>query len=277
MKNQTTKRNAPLFYAICCSVLLVNPLSTLHAQEKDKGKVSIKISTEGVEVSKGDKDIVGHQNAKKKGKASISSLVLDFGFLNYIDNTPANAAYDANIYALKNNKSINFNITQMYGASLVRSHLYLVTGLGFNFNNYRYSDYLSYTKLASGTIGSYYNVFTPDTNVLTVAPKKNKLATNYITVPLMLQAKLGQGKKKFVIGAGISAGYLVKGWHKSITAGSKEKKNVGYAYNPYAINAIGEIGINNRIRLYGSYGLTNIHKQPLVHNALAFGLRFGGI
>jgi hypothetical protein len=255
--------------------------SQVYAQDtpvKPKGdKITIKIGSDGIDVSSGSKDIIGDAQKKKKGKSRTSGLVLDFGFANFIDNTPANAAYNANLYDLKTAKSTAFNIQQQYGFSIVRSHLYVVTGLGLNVNNYRYEGDLQFGKPSATLPPSVYYTDYEPLNLAIATIKKSKVATNHLTVPLMLQAKLGEGRKKFVIAGGLSGGYLIKGWNKAVYTNNKDKDKINYVFNPYALNAIGEIGIDNRIRFFASYGLTPMHNQPLKHNAVTFGIRCFGL
>ncbi len=274
MKNtkRIVKNTALIIVLLVANKLVAQPVAP---KPKDENKVRIQIGGgNGIELSTGEKDIIGDAQKKRKGKSTTSSLVFDFGFVNHIVEANYVNPKGANYMDLRTNKSINFNITQLYGFSLIKKNLYLVTGAGMNFNNYRYTNNLNYAPAIIGdSVFTNYN-----TQLLaTTSLKKSKVATNYITVPLMLQAKIGQGKKKFVLGGGVSGGYLVRGWQKAVYSSNKDKQNISYAFNPFALNAIGEIGIDNRIRFYGSYGLTNIHKAPLKYNPITFGLRINGL
>jgi hypothetical protein len=281
LKKNIMKKQINTFKSLAIGIAFISNFSAIAQTgiapkpSNSKDKISIKISTNGVEMSKGDKDILGDAQKTKKGKRNTSSLALDFGFCNFTKDVNYIEAQGINITNLKTAKSLNFNITQFYGLSLYKKNIYVITGLGMNINNYRY---ISNLQFAPPGIGIFiFNDYEPKAVATTVNMKKNKIATNYLTVPLMLQFKLGEGKKKFVLGGGMSAGYLIKGWQKVVYSGSRDKENISYVFNPFALNAIGEIGIDNRIRFYGSYSLTPIHKMPIQQNAFTFGLRFGGI
>jgi hypothetical protein len=81
--------------------------------------------------------------------------------------------------------SIGLNVAE-FGIRLVKDHMTLVTGLGFEFNNYFYKN--NYTLVS-------------DTNSLVAfdmpGPKydKNKLTVSWFRVPLLLQFNTGSGRK----------------------------------------------------------------------------------
>jgi Outer membrane protein beta-barrel domain len=282
---------------ILAITLLIISVCNTTAQVNPKEKVKISIGTDGVDVSRGDKQYVGKKKKNTESRVS-STLGFDLGF-NTFDNSDVNStafqnapnnpstnfigtAGKENSLALNGGKSINVNLYPFnYSIHLYKRSINLITGLGVNFFNYRYSNDITFfannplamTPTPSGGTTLIYNK-----NKTT--PSKSKVAASYVTVPLMLQFKPNLGSKKpIVIGAGISAGYLLKGWYKAKgTDDGKYRDNISYAFNPIQINAIGEFGIDDRIRFFGSYSLTSLYKTGLPQQRpVTFGIRFFGL
>jgi Outer membrane protein beta-barrel domain len=275
-----------IILAICTTWLM-----QATAQEKnDKQKVSISIGSGGVNVTKGDKKIVGKKRDKSNDRIS-STLGFDLGFNNFnnggmtnnfahrIDNpgTIDGAAGNINSLDLNTYKSVNVALYPfMYSIHLYKKSVNLTTGLGFNWFNYRYVNDVKPIKMQDSNGVSYDAAIAYNSHNATLS--KNKLASSYLTLPISLQFKPSIGKNRLVIGGGISIGYLLKGWNKSKTSsGSKDHQTISYAFNPWQVNAIAEIGIDDKIRLYGSYGLTNYYKSPLNQKQVSFGIRFFGL
>jgi Outer membrane protein beta-barrel domain len=280
---------------IIAITLLILSVCSTTAQVNPKEKVKISIGSDGVDVSRGDKQYVG--KSKKSETSRISStLGFDLGF-NTFDNSDVNTFSNAaintnsnfvgtagkeNSLALNGSKSINVNLYPFnYSLHLYKKSVNIITGLGVNFFNYRYSNDITFFT-------SNPNIMTPTPsggntliyNKNKTTPSKSKVAASYVTVPLMLQFKPNIGSKKpLVIGAGMSFGYLLKGWYKAKgTDDGKYHDNISFAFNPIQINAIGEFGIDDRIRFFGTYSLTSLYKNGLPQQKpITFGIRFFGL
>jgi hypothetical protein len=268
--------------------------STTSDSSKNKNVISIHVSgPDGFNVSSGNKKIVGKKKNKKSNDRISSTLGFDMGLNSFapLPNSTvgpyiiANAtptitgqAGQENSLTLNNLKSINVSLTPFnYSIHLYKKSVNIITGLGVNWFNYRFENDVSFTRIADSTggiiteAGLLYN-----SNA--TAQKKTKVACSYLTVPFMLQVKPRIGKNRLVLGAGASAGYLLKGWYKSKSKdGDVNKENISYAFNTWQVNAIGEIGIDDKIRLYGSYGLSNLFKTPVELRPITIGIRFFGL
>jgi Outer membrane protein beta-barrel domain len=271
--------------------LNVNAQSTTTDDEKPKDKVSISIGSKGINVSKGDKNIVGKKKKRDRDRIS-STLGFDLGFnsfdnskmttnfLHQVANPGAIAGTAGNVNSLDINayKSINVALYPfMYSIHLYKKSVNINTGLGFNWFNYRYENDVKPIKMLDSATGISYDAAI-SYNSHNANLSKNKLASSYLTLPISLQFKPKIGRNRFVIGGGVSVGYLLKGWNKSKTSsGSKDHQSISYAFNPWQVNAIAEIGIDDKIRLYGSYGITDYYKTPLKQKQISFGIRFFGL
>ena len=147
-------------------------------------------------------------NHVKPANLSTNWLIIDLGFTNYNDKTnysgTAAQAFapgsNSNWFNLKNNKSVDVNIWLfMQRLNVVNHVVNLKYGLGVELNNYRYQDNIKYTT----------NPLTQATVVIqdTTSYSKNKLAADYVTVPVMINFNFTPNLREgFGISVGISAG-----------------------------------------------------------------------
>jgi hypothetical protein len=107
---------------------------------------------------------------------------------------------------------------------------------------------------------------------------KNKLFAKYLTVPFQLNFKSDpKSNKSFYMSAGMSAGYLVDARNKQKSSErGKQKYDGNFNLNNWRFATIGELGVGG-IRLYGSYGLTNLFDKNTTRfefSPYTIGLRF---
>ena len=125
--------------------------------------------------------------------------IIDLGFANYNDQTdygqagsflvnrPGFPAINGSDFKLRTGKSVNVNIWFfMQTLHLVKENVNLKYGLGLELNNYRYRSAISYKEngpvpYSNGSITNAPFVFRDS-----ISFSKNKLAADYLTVPLML-------------------------------------------------------------------------------------------
>jgi hypothetical protein len=217
--------------------------------------------------------------------------MLDLGVNSLVDNTlyptPGGSNFFMNVdaphnnkdlFSLRQGKSVNVNIYPV----LLKANLYhsprqritLATGLGLQLYNFRFTKPVSYQS-------------DPATHVIldSVSFSKNKLAFNYLTVPLMLNAKTRIGSRGgshgywLVYGAGVSGGYLLSSWTKQISEErGKQKNHDDFNFSKTNLCVNGEIGLDGYFRLYASYQLTKLHEDgPLDQHPFSIGIRFLGI
>jgi hypothetical protein len=169
---------------------------------------------------------------------------------------------------LINGKSSNFNLwIVQQKVSLYKNKLNLKYGVGFEMFNFRLEQPVSFRNDL------------PNKMILdNISFSKNKLFAKYLTVPFQLNFKSDpKSNKSFYMSAGMSAGYLVDARNKQISSErGKQKHDGNFNLNNWRFATIGELGVGG-IRLYGSYGLTNMFEQSV--NRIEFhpytiGLRF---
>lgn len=219
---------------------------------------------------------------KRNRNANVSTnwWIVDLGFNNIVDNTDyAKAAsspylqsgtelFDEDDFKLRAGKSVNVNVwIFMQKLNLVKHVVNLKYGLGVELYNFRYkkSNNISYRE------GSPSYIFRDS-----VSFSKNKLATDYITVPLMLNFNTTprSGQRGFSFSVGVSAGYMYSNRNKQISdERGKEKEKGDLGLNRFKLAYIGELGLGP-VRLYGSYAITDLHEKGLEQRPFAIGVRF---
>lgn len=239
----------------------------------------------------GDSSIVMERNysSKKSGKISTNWLVLDLGFSNYNDQTnygaagsylvnkPGSPALGSPDFKLRTGKSVNVNIWLfMQRMSLVKNYVNLKYGLGVELNNYHFKSPLTYRE--NGTVPYSNGIVTNEAFVFrdSISFSKNKLAADYVTVPLMLNfsSNPNNGKKGFSLSAGVSGGYLYgqRNKQKSIERGN-DKNRGDFDMERFKLSYIGELGLGP-VKLYGSYSPTSMYSRGLDVRPYTFGIRF---
>lgn len=227
----------------------------------------------------------GRRN-EKPGNVSTNWCIIDIGFSNYSNQTKdyssaggylynrtGTAPLGENDFDLNVGKSININVWFfMQRLNLIKHHLNLKYGLGLELNNYRYSSQVSYLKENSFVTG-----VAPSPTIIrdSVSFSKNKLATDYVTIPLMLNYSTNpyNQHKGFSISAGVSAGYLYSQRNKQISDDrGKQKTNGGIGVEQFKFSYVGEIGLGP-VRLYGSYSPTSFYKKQLDMRPYTLGIR----
>ncbi len=228
----------------------------------------------------------GERRRGKHSNVSTNWIILDLGFSNYINKTTdysnagsyiynrvGAAPLGENDFDLNVGKSINVNIWLfMQRLNLISHHVHLKYGLGIELNNYRYKSSVSYLKENTFVTGvAPAPVIMRDSIIFS----KNKLATDYITVPLMLSYSTNPNShnKGFGLSFGISAGYLYSQRNKQISdERGKEKTTGGIGIKQFKFSYIAEIGLGP-VRLYGSYSPTSFYKKQLDIRPYTLGIR----
>jgi hypothetical protein len=179
---------------------------------------------------------------------------VDLGFNSYLTSSgelSLPAEYD--YLSLNSGKSVEVTVNALQqNVSLNRKgNIGFVTGLGLNYNNYRFENNIVLAKDDMGNL-SYEFI---DGNV-----DKTKLTTLYLTAPLLFELQLSKQKKdEFYISAGGIVGYRLSSHTKVVTEedGKKDKdKNQGsFTLNDFKYGVQARIGYRS-INIYGSYYLS---------------------
>lgn len=201
-------------------------------------------------------------------------FIVDLGFANYSDNTDYMAAQsqgfvsgDINEESLKlrTGKSVNVNIwVFMQKLNLAKHILNLKYGLGVELNNYRFdNEQVQFLQDPTKIV----------LNEEWKGIKKNKLAADYVTLPLMLNVNFTPGKKAgFGLSGGVSAGYLYSSRQKIKVGSDKDKTHDDFNLRKWKLAYIGELSLGP-VRLYGSYSLKSIFDKGLDQTPYNVGLR----
>ena len=236
-----------------------------------------------------DSSVTVIRQRKNASRVSTNWVIVDLGFANYNDKTNyINATADGYLvnrpgapllgkddFKLRTGKSINVNIWFfIQQLNIIKQNVSLKYGLGLELNNYRYKSAVSYKE--DGAI--------PYTNTVTNKPfifrdslsfSKNKLAADYLTVPVMLNfSTYHPGKKGFNLAFGVSGGYLYGQRNKQRSDALGKQKNKGdYDLEKFKFSYIGELGVGP-VKFYASYTPKSIYEHSLDMRPYNFGIRF---
>jgi hypothetical protein len=268
-----------LLAGLCIGVTAMAQTDTTNNQSKKEDTIRIGSL---IIVKKGDRHYENNNGSdnetkdrRRKQQVSTNWVIIDLGFANYSDKTNYTNAVAAGVVApgigkeqfnLRNGKSIDVNIWLfMQRLNVIKHVVNLKYGLGIELNNYRYESPLWYNKTN--------NIFTED---ITRHYKKNKLAVDYITVPLMLNFNFTPGNgynRSFGFSAGVSAGYLYSSRQKMITIeDGKQKTHDDFYLRPFKISYVGELQLGP-VKLYGSLATQSMFEKGLDQTPYNIGLR----
>ena len=162
-------------------------------------------------------------------------------------------------------KSTNVNIWLfMQRVNMIKHVVNMKYGLGIELNNYKYREPIRFLETSK-----------PLVIMENVEYEKNKLAADYITMPLMLHFNFTPNSKThgFGLSAGMSGGYLYSSRQKTVGGGmGKHKERDDFDLRKFKLAYIGEISLGP-VRLYGSYATRSMFKNGLDQTPYSFGLR----
>jgi hypothetical protein len=220
--------------------------------------------------------ITSRKNSDKPSNVSTNWWIVDLGFSNYSDNTnPASAeaqAFAGDAYAanadwaqLRAGKSRNVNIWIFMQRINLASHaVNLKYGVGLELNNYFFDDSKVRFQKSPTRITSDQHL---------ADAKKNKLAADYVTVPVMLNFNFTPKKKRtFGFSAGVSAGYLYSARHKTKMDGNVDKTKSDFDLERWKLSYVAEL-LLGPVKLYGSYAFDNMWEKGLDQRPYTVGFR----
>lgn len=239
------------------------------------GMIIIKENKDNEGKKKEPNIVISNHHKRKSSNLSTNWFIFDFGFSNFTDNTNYPAAIASGFlgqgvtpdqFDLRTGKSVNVNIWFfMQRFNMVKHVLNLKYGLGLELNNYRFED--ERLHIAKNPTHIYID---PDWNVV----DKNKLATDYITVPLMLNFNFTPGRENgFGLSVGASAGFLYSSRQKIKVNGDRDKNKDDFDLEQWKFSYIGELNLGP-VRLYGSYAMHNMWQKGLDQTPYNVGIRF---
>lgn len=233
---------------------------------------------------------VGRSQKTKNSNISTSSMIFDLGFSNWIDKTNYSSA-TANHYLinrpgtpdivendlkLRTIKSVNVNIWFfMQRMNLIDHYVNLKYGLGLELNNYRFKTAMSlheadYNPYDGSQVTSHPFIFKDS-----ISFSKNKLAADYVTIPLMLNFNTNRdySNRGISVSAGVSMGFLYSSRNKQISESRGKRKNRGdFDLEKWKFSYVAELGLGP-VRLYGSYSPKSIFANELDYRPYNIGIR----
>lgn len=210
-----------------------------------------------IKEKKHKKEFDGHWGSFDFG----ANMLRETNYLNYPDGTPE-------FLAIRPEKSFECNINFAEYSFGFGSYIGIVTGLGFNFNDYKFRN--NYTIEAID--GKIQPVALSDEDF-----RLSKLSTGYITAPLLLEIQIpgNGGRDRMFISGGLIGGLKI-GEHTKTKIGSVKLKNKGDHYiAPLRWGYTARIGFEN-MGIFATYYNTPLFEEGKgpVTNPLTIGLTF---
>jgi hypothetical protein len=214
-----------------------------------------------------------HRHYYRPANVSTNWVIVDIGFANYNDKTNYSSAgaqqfapgSTSDWFNLRTGKSVDVNIWLfMQRLNLIKHVVNLKYGFGIELNNYRYTAPILFSE-DPATVVTY-----DDQRHY----KKDKLATDYATIPLMLNFNFTPHRREgFGLSVGASVGYLYSSRQKVITdEDGKQKQHNDFDLDPWKISWIAELQLGP-IKFYGSYATQSIFKKGLDQVPYNIGIR----
>src|SRR5665647_2526289 len=200
------------------------------------GKHGAKVAFDQLD-DQGFKTWTGHSPKFKGHWSSLEMGVNTFANVDYAGYTiPGFSSYHGSNYMdINHNKSLEVNINLLkYSIGLQKNHkdIGLVTGLGLNFNDYRFSNGFT-IRNANGYI---VPIPMSDPNL-----QKTKLSTGYLTVPLLLEFQLPR-ESGLWLSFGVIGGIKMGSHTKVMIADTKYKDHNDFNINPFRGGATARLG-----------------------------------
>jgi hypothetical protein len=170
---------------------------------------------------------------------------IELGFNNYLTTDRSLVLPpDIEYMSINSSKSINFNINFSQLSIGLTQHIGFVTGLGVNFNNYRFNGNNNIQKSATGVI----EILDPVEQL-----KKSKLATIYLNLPFLLEIQIPVDNNHLHLSAG-PIGAVRIGSHTKLVyeEGPTVKSNGDFNLNMLRYGGTVRAGYGN-FQLYGTY------------------------
>jgi hypothetical protein len=255
------------------------------------GMVIIKRGERTEKDTKNTTIVISPKRKSKNSNISKASWVFDIGFANlsdnidypgattnnYLVNRPGSGELGENDFKLKTGKSVNVNLWFfMQRINLIKHAVNLQYGLGLELNNYRFKSNITLNEGGANPYNPSQNI--PHAFIYrdSISFSKNKLAADYVTIPLMLNFKnsADENNKKLSLSAGVSLGYLYSSRNKQISNEKGKDKNHGnFDLRKWKFAYVGELGLGP-VKLYGSYSPKSIFENGLNLIPYNVGIRF---
>jgi ribosomal protein L28 len=239
-------------------------LKILESLEGSKYKFEKYSGNDDLDQEDKDEDRTRKRNRFKGHWAGV-----ELGFNNYVTSDKSLVLpQDIDYMTLYSSKSINFNINFSQLSIPITRHIGFVTGLGLNWNNYKFDGNNNIMKGNNGII----EMLDPGATL-----EKSKLATIYLNLPFLLEIQLPVNNSHLNIAAG-PIGSVKLGSHTKMVFqdGQKIKSNGDFSLNMLRYGATARVGYGN-FQLFGTYYLTSLfqpEKGPAGNDLYPFEIGF---
>lgn len=267
---------------VCVAACLLN---TANAQSDTTGKqtndtiriggmiIVKKPGSNDREIIRGDRTVRIPSRKSKPENVTTNWMVIDLGYAGFSDKTnyasPEAQAFapgsTADWFDLRGGKSRNVNVWFfLQRINMVGHVVNLKYGLGLELNNYFFDDeQIRFQKNPT--------LITMDAALKDA--KKNKLAVDYLTVPLMLNFNFTPNRNEgFGFSAGVSGGFMYSARQKTKMDGDKDKIKNDFDLKRWKLSYIGELNLGP-VKLYGSYAVKTMWDKGLDHTPYTVGFR----
>jgi hypothetical protein len=178
---------------------------------------------------------------------------IELGFNNYVTSDKSLVLpTDIEYMTLHSSSSINFNINFTQLSIGLTRHIGFVTGLGLNWNNYKFDGNNNIQKGANGII----EILDPEATL-----EKSKLATIYLNLPVLLEIQIPVNNNHLNIAAGPIGGVKIGSHTKMVYQdGPTIKSNGDFSLNMLRHGVTARVGYGN-FQLYGTYYMTPLFQK----------------
>jgi hypothetical protein len=225
------------------------------------------------EIIRGDRTVRIPSRKSKPDNVTTNWMVIDLGYAGFSDKTnyasPGTQAFapgsTEDWFDLRGGKSRNVNVWFfLQRINMIEHVVNLKYGLGLELNNYFFDDeQIRFQKNPT--------LITMDTALKDA--KKNKLAVDYLTVPLMLNFNFTPNRNEgFGFSAGISGGFMYSARQKTKMDGDKDKLKNDFDLKRWKLSYIGELNLGP-VKLYGSYAVKTMWDKGLDQTPYTVGFR----
>jgi hypothetical protein len=200
-----------------------------------------------------DNDDNRHSDLRSHNRFRGHWSAIELGFNNYTSTRDGHYIPDEIGYMdLHSGKSNNFNINFAQLNIGFCRRIGFVTGLGLNWNNYRFDGNNNIVKGLNGEI----EILDPG-----VILKKSKLTTTYLTVPFLLEIQIPANSNQLNIAAGpIGAVKLMSHSKMVFDDNHKIKSNSDFNLNILRYGGTVRVGYSN-VQLFGTYYITPLFSE----------------
>lgn len=228
-------------------------LTILESLEGDRPKFEFKkFDNDEKEFNRSDDDDSDDEKANRRSHFKGHWAGIEFGLNNYmVNNYNLTLPGIIDYMTLHSSKSMNFSLNFSQLSLGLSRRFGIVTGLGLDWNNFRFDGDNNIQKGAGGVIGIY------DPGELL---KKSKLQTLYLNLPLLLEIQIPADHNHLNIAGGLIGAVKLCSKSKIIFEnGDKVESDDDFSLNLLRYGATVRVGYEN-IQIYGTYYPTPLFK-----------------